>query len=142
MTIVKIATFSFYHHSDVAPWKAEVSGEAAALRSAISDLLLEHVPEADCEAAIAKAKASPAGEHAILVEADGEPCDVVVWHKQEDGATNFGVGRGRTVRETDRSENIWIRVDDVDLSARESELAALPASELATMLARAEALRP
>lgn len=147
MAIVKIATFSFYHHSDVPPWKREAPSEAEAMRLALYDLVCEDVPLETCEAALAAAKAAPAGEHTFSVEVDGEPDDLVVWHKQDDrpgpggDRTNFGVGQGRSVADTDRSENIWIRLEEHDTTAREAVLAKImPPEELARLLARAELL--
>lgn len=70
----------------------------------------------------------------------------VVWrHRDKDGALNWGVGEsgeGGDISDTDKRENVWIKVDEWEPKAeRKAELEALSKEELVQKLLEMEATR-
>jgi hypothetical protein len=65
-----------------------------------------------------------------------------VWCFEEYGKTNFGVGRGTTVDDTDKRENCWIHVEEwTPDPAKVVELESLSKEELVQRLLEVEATR-
>jgi hypothetical protein len=100
-----IATFSHHHNNETPDWKARVGTLAEALVRAVEDEYGIDVSLRQAKDAIARAKEK--GETSMRT-GDGP---LVVWW--EDDGDNFGVGEGRTVAESDKYSNIWIKLADI-----------------------------
>lgn len=144
-----LAAFTHHHDSEKRPWRAFVSCEADAVEQALQGEW-GLVPREDTAAVLARAK--DAGEDGTTARTccqgdedtgeDGDSDPVVVWFYHGDDGPNFGCGRGSSLEDTDKRDNVWIHLEEwVPDAKRKAELESLSKDELVQRLLEVEACR-
>lgn len=145
-----LAVFSHHHDSERSPWRCFVGSEADALEQAL-------LGEWQCvlrePAADVLARSKEAGEGGVVAasydegyedDEEGSDENVVVWwekHPEKPGV-NWGVGKGDSLEQTDKRDNVWIHVEGWEPDPkRVAELQSLSKDELVQRLLEVEALR-